>query len=320
MGMIETSYGKLSGVMGAGFYKSGSLRECMLEEMNIIKTTFGDLIPKHQVSESRDKQRSCLEFFESGILKSIYLETQTMIQTTVGQVPAEMLTFYEDGNIHRIFPLYGQVSGFWSEEEETKRASSISLQIADLKITQKISCINFYQMGSVKSLTFFPGETMLLQKNGVKYQVRLGISFYEDGKIKSLEPGRNSVVNTRIGKIIAFDNNPIGVHGDQNSLQFDKAGEVIKVTTGATLINLLGHNRKGIQIKAGMRQSPMDIEKQVLVPITVVIEREKVGITDSDKHQIFFPFDEYKIKAEYNTEYQFENECSDCSSCTGCSH
>ncbi|NTV77620.1 MAG: hypothetical protein HGA25_00370, partial [Clostridiales bacterium] len=164
MEIIETEYGKLNGVMGASFYENKRLRECMLEEGNILKTPFGELIPKYQVSETRDKQSSCLEFFDTGKIKSIYLEKQTMIETSEGIIQAEMNTFYSDGRIHRIFTLYGQISGFWSEKEEINRATPIFIQVGGLEINQKISCIHFYPHGSVKSLTFFPGESMLLKK------------------------------------------------------------------------------------------------------------------------------------------------------------
>ena len=45
-----------------------------------------------------------------------------MLKLPAGDYQAELITFYEDGNVKRVFPLYGQISAYWSVEEEMEQA------------------------------------------------------------------------------------------------------------------------------------------------------------------------------------------------------
>jgi hypothetical protein len=317
--MVKTKYGELVGTFVETFHKNGHLKECMVEACNSLQTEYGVLIPKYQITETRTKHRNAIEFFPSGVLKSIYLEEQTLFQTPLGEIPAELVTFYENGNIHRIFPRYGGVSGYWSEEEEKNLVQNLSIKLPGLEIHNKISCICFYQNTNIKSITFYPGETGNVEHNGKIIQFRLGIAFYENGKVKSLEPARQSVVDTKIGKILAFDNNPLGIHGDENSLEFYESGEIKKVTTEATAFEFADKEKNLIQLKADFRPSLLDIEKQVIVPIIIEFDNEQIEVTDSDQQKQIFSLLEFTGEAKVNKEYSFESSCGECSSCSGCS-
>lgn len=317
--MIKTNYGILTGETGVEYHPNGSLKQCILEERCALNIQFGVLVPKYEVTEARTKNRNAVEFYESGVLKSIYLQQKTAIPTPIGQIEAELITFYENGAIHRLFPLFGQISGFWSEEEEKKLAQNIIIDMPGLHVQNKISCICFYMNGAVKSISLYGGETVTVVNNEVAYNARIGIAFYESGRIKSLEPSIHSVVKTPIGVIFAYNNDPIGIHGDDNSLKFNEGGSIQKVTTVASYIEMKDKNGKLTEVKAMKKPSMLELDKYVIVPISIEFYEEKIEVTDSDKCKKCYDYADYNISSFYNEEYQFENTCTDCSSCSGCS-
>ncbi|MEA5083336.1 MAG: hypothetical protein VB018_04185 [Lachnospiraceae bacterium] len=317
--MIKTSYGVLTGETGIEYHSNGSLKQCALEEECALNTQFGILVPKYEVDEARTKNRNSVEFYDTGVLKSIYLQHKTAIPTSIGQIEAELVTFYENGAIHRIFPLFGQVSGFWSEEEEKKLAQNITINMPTVYLENKISCICFYMNGAIKSISLYSGETVTAFNNEVEYKARIGIAFYESGRIKSLEPATNSVVKTPIGVIFAYNNDPMGIHGDDNSLKFNEDGSIKKVTTVASYIEI--KDKKGVitEVKAMKKPSMLELDKYVIVPIAIEFYEEKIEVTDSDKCKKCYAYADYNISSAYNEEYQFENTCTDCAGCSGCS-
>jgi len=316
--MIQTRYGDLEGVTAASFYENGIFKEGMFEKCCELTTEYGVLIPKYQITESRTKRRNAIGFYDSGIMKSIYLENQTLINTKINSFPVEMMTFYDDGSIHRLFPRYGQVSGFWSEEEEKKLAPNIKIVLPDITIDNKVSSICFYKNGSIKSVSLYPGETALFHKDGKVINLRFGISFYEDGSLKSLEPADQFPIDTRIGKIIAYDNNPLGIHGDENSLSFSKDGTVQKITTEATLVKLTGSENNVTVIEAVKKPSMLDIEVEIIVPLEIEFMDEELQVRDSDKILHSFLYEEYEIIAEYNLNYRIQDSCNNCDTCNKC--
>ena len=59
-------------------------------------------------------------------------------------VDNNLITFYENGNIRRIFPLYGQINGYWTEENEYELAEEITLPVLGTELVCKPLCIHFY--------------------------------------------------------------------------------------------------------------------------------------------------------------------------------
>ncbi|MDD3570990.1 MAG: hypothetical protein PHY44_07815, partial [Lachnospiraceae bacterium] len=232
---------------------------------------------------------------------------------------AELVTFYENGAIHRLFPLFGQISGFWSEEEEKKLAKNIIIDTPMVHVENKISCICFYISGGIKSVSLYSGETVTVVNNEVEYKARIGISFYESGQIKSLEPSIHNVVKTPIGVIFAYNNDPMGIHGDDNSLKFNEDGSIKKVVTVASYIEIKDKNGKITEVKAMKKPSMLELDKYVIVPISIEFCEEKIEVTDSDKCKKCYAYADYNISSAYNEGYQFENTCTDCSACSGCS-
>jgi len=111
------------------------------------------------IQDFEKKQLAVLSFYKSGNIKSISLEQQTEISTPIGIFPAELVTFYEDGSINSLFPLNGQISGFWSEEEEGELAQKYHFSFPFGDFYAKIIGLRFYPDGRVRSLILWPNET-----------------------------------------------------------------------------------------------------------------------------------------------------------------
>ena len=90
--------------------------------MDKVKTRYGDLTPYSGASDYRKKFRFAVDHYDDGALKSVYLEETQVLSFPAGDFQTELITFYEDGNAKRIFPLYGQISAYWSIEEEVETA------------------------------------------------------------------------------------------------------------------------------------------------------------------------------------------------------
>ena len=278
---FDSPYGELLGAVRWETYGNGNLREVMLNKPSPLQTPYGTLMPKYSFEKPRDKYRPVLAFYPSGMLKSIYLEKQIMINTPIGMIQAEMLTFYEDGSFHRVFPSYGQVGGYWSEKEEKDLVTPIDIQFAFGRIHNKMACC-FYPDGKVKSLTLYTGERAEVMVNNQEIGIRIGIALYEDGKVKSVEPVLPVDVNTPIGIISAYDSEAVGIEGDLNSLVFDKKGHVLEVTTITSSVEVPGENGEVKVIKPERKTSPLDMETKVIVPIRIKFKKDKAEIWDSD--------------------------------------
>lgn len=129
MSQIKTRYGIINGVETAEYYEDGKIKSAITSEYSQLETDYGKLIPAYELSDIRKKYRHTVEFYESGSLRSIYLEEQTEVETSLGKIKAELITFYENGNIKRIFPLYGQINGYWTEENEFELAKEMTIPI-----------------------------------------------------------------------------------------------------------------------------------------------------------------------------------------------
>ncbi|HEX2925238.1 MAG TPA: hypothetical protein VHP38_03115, partial [Ruminiclostridium sp.] len=211
---------KLSGIVSAFCYDSGRIKECILSQKNIIHTKYGKLIPKYGPDEVRRKYCHSISFYESGAVKSISLETSTRIETPLGTFPAELVTFYENGSLKRIFPLNGHLNGYWSEADEEKLCEEFQFSFPFGSFRTKIIGLCFYECGSLKSMTLWPGETVILRTSFGLLPVRIGFSLFESGKLKSAEPAYEITVSTPIGSVEAYDENVVGIHADCNSLCF----------------------------------------------------------------------------------------------------
>ena len=70
-------------------------------------------------------------------------------------------------------------------------------------------------------------------------KARIGMSFYSDGKLKSIEPATPFVVSTPIGNFMAFDKDASGINGDSNSLLFAEDGSLRSFATSSNTIKVI---------------------------------------------------------------------------------
>lgn len=317
---VNTQYGCLYGVKSAVYYDDGKLKECMIDEKNIIKMPCGELVPLFSKSDARTKYRNSLAFYNSGKLKSIYLEEIVKVPTEYGEIDAELITFYEDGSIHRIFPLYGQISGYWTEENEYDMAKKISYDFSSVKGENKLSGLCFYESGKIKSITLYPKETVDLYINGLKAKARLGISFYESGSIKSFEPLFPLEIDTQFGRCLAYDIDPLGISGDTNSLSFYEDGRLMTVTTTTDSVEIIKESNDKIIVKPEKVSSLLNPEKTVIIPIKLNFYGDSCMIEDSFGNVINTSMDTDKVEILPGV-FEFGSaECiGECDSCDKCS-
>jgi antitoxin component YwqK of YwqJK toxin-antitoxin module len=307
---IETLYGPLTGIETCSYYYDGKVDACSICQPNILETPYGTLVPQYDDIGVRRKNNVSLSFFSSGNLKSISLHEQTAVKTSIGIIPAEYITFYESGEIRRIFPLNGKLSGYWSEEEECELAQNLDFSFPFASFSKKVIGIQFYKNGNIKSITFWPKEKISVITSQGEITARTGISLYENGKLKSLEPNIPTQINTPIGTITAFDFTPLGINGDINSLAFFEDGSIQSILTYSTKVEVTNSNNE-IKIYEPSTANLSCSEMEDPVPIKIDFEGDKVIFNSSDKYII--------SSCKFITSKISRKLTSGCSSCSSCS-
>lgn len=296
MNTHTTNYGELKGITSSLTYASGALKSCMVNQENCLSTPVGVLIPQYSPAtfgERQKKHRSSLDFFEHGQIKSAALDKQIEILTPIGAVKAELVTFYKDGSLNRVFPLNGLIDGYWSEANEREMAEVLTLDLPCGQIDAKVIAIHFYPSGALKSLTLWPGEGMSLETPLGPIACRAGVSLYENGALRSVEPASAVELPTPLGLIKAYDPEIIGMHADQNSVQFSEDGTLTAITTIHTGIHVVGPIGNEIDIEPYEAPSLIDPEQLRTVPM-------KISVTQGNVH--------IQARSEYTfklSEYQF---------------
>lgn len=235
---IQTAFGILGEVTKYDVYDTGQLKSIMVDGKNIVMTHAGELVPAYNETPRR-KYKPSVEFYKSGMIKAVALDERQELETPIGELPAELVTFYETGEIKRVFPLDGKLSGFWSEEDEKALNIPLNFDLGFSRFCANIGGICFYKNGAIRSITLFPGETISVETLYGQIFVRTGVSLFEDGALQSCEPALPTMIVSPIGKITVFDHNAVGVTADSNSLNFNERGKV------ASLIS--GYNKIGVQ-------------------------------------------------------------------------
>jgi len=318
--IIQTPYGVFAGVISSECYPEGGVKELRLGEKNVILTHAGDLIPYYGDETPRRKFKSSVSFHKSGMVKSVCLEEQQDVLTPIGEFPAELVTFYDTGELKRIFPLDGKISGFWTEEDERELNIPFNFEFEFASFSAMLIGICFFKNGEIKSITLYPGEEISIDTPGTgKMKLRCGFSLFESGKLESAEPAAPTKLKTPIGEIMVFDTQAIGVNADDNSLRFDEEGRITALATsisGFTVSSCCGETRF---FKPDEVINPLDGESMMIVPLRLEFdyENEVVVIQEASGEKSPFSFKESFIifKAEVSG-------CSglDCSSCSSCSH
>lgn len=308
---VETS--GIKGITSFTTYDGGELKECKLKDYNLISTKYGDFVPQYGNPGVRTKQLNILSFHKSGKIKSIYLEQQTEISTSIGIFPAELVTFFENSSINSLFPLNGQISGFWSEEEEGALAQKYDFTFPFGNFSAKIIGLRFYPNGKVRSLILWPTERITIDTPAGKILIRAGFKLFEDGSIESVEPAAPVNVETPIGSINAYDTNAVGIDADKNSLGFDING---RLTCLATFDIIMAKKSNGEKKVIFPKLKPGLMEEYEKVPIKLLFGDDTVIIDDGTK-TTDYRISECTFKIT-GGDYTEATTCGDCSKCKGC--
>lgn len=271
----KTRYGVLKGIYHLTRYADGALKECTLMEPNKLETPYGTLVPQYEDDGLRRKFTYSLVFHPNGVLKSISLQEQTTFETAQGKLPAELVTFYDSGAIHRVFPLNGKLSGYWGEKNEYGLEPVLHFEMNGLQFDKKIIGVSFYEEGFVRSFTFWERDFVTVDLSLGKIDARIGLSFYKNGSICSLEPRLPTSIQTPVGMINAYDLEAVGVNGDINSLRFYEDGHLAAVTTHTDVVAVQTPEGKTEICSPVLHMSHYEDDVQRIEPLNIRFEDGK---------------------------------------------
>jgi len=313
---------KIMGITSSTTYESGEMKECKLNKYNLISTKYGDFIPQYKDPGVRKKDIKSLSFYKSGAIKSISLEEQTNVRTSIGIYPAELVTFFEDGSLHSIFPLNGQIGFSWSEKEEEELLQAYDFKFPFGTFYTKIIGLRFYPSGNTRSVILWPNQKIMIDTPAGIIPVRIGFQLYEDGTIESVEPDEPVCIETPIGPIYAFDITALAVDADDNSLKFDNSGRIVSLTTSNHIVvngkNNMDHSNNKTSKKVIEPSYRMGLLEDdfVKVPFKINFDGEKVVIDNGLKAEEFmFEQWDFMISNIDFIQKSCRGYCTDCTEC-----
>ena len=294
MEIIKTKYGDLNDAFIASYYQSGEPESYKVDEESELDILGYKLIPLYGFIDERRKEFPPVKVFKSGNIKSISLNELTSITTKIGVFEAEKITFYEDGSINRLFLLDGKLSGYWSEDDEYNLAKAYKFDFEFASFEAKAISLHFHETKELKSITLWPKERVNLNLEDYNIIGRIGFSIYKSGKLKSCEPFRPITINTPIGDIEAYDINAIGIHGDQNSLNFYEDGSVKSIITSRNTITI--HTLDRDKIIHSPRKVRIYSNSEVMDTITLAIEFIDDKVIIDSKYEYNIQENKFEIK------------------------
>lgn len=318
---IQTKYGIIQKISQVFFYEDGiTPHDILCETENVLHTRYGNLIPRYHDEEGRRKTTKCLSFHADGTLASIDLQEQTAIATPIGMIYAELLTFYPDGSLHRLFPRNGNISGFWSEQEEQNLIEPVSIPVASGNLSIKADSIIFSPHHTLQGIAFCSGEVVMLHTPLGAIRVRHGFRLYDTGAVQSLEPAEETPVRTPLGTLHAYDAAALGIYADHQSLVFDRTGKIRALITSTDLIHIQ-NEEKGEQIFAPYyRTNQLTEEGLEVIPLRIQFQEDGICFD----HPSQYPDDPitipYRQIGDITTQVlpPMENCSNDCSKCGKC--
>lgn len=264
-----------------------------------ISTPYGVFTPQRTANELRRKEIMPVTYYRSKQVRSIPLEKQTVVSTPVGEVPAELVSFHENGTLNRVFPLNGKLSGYWSQEDEEKLAKPVTLTTPAGIFTAKIIGVGFHDNEALRSITLWPEETITVDTPAGYIKTRIGISFTRDGRIQSIEPAAPTPVETFAGTITAFDPDAVGVNADDNSLAFGADGSITKIATTLNCLKAVHPNGSHTMFIPAVRESLCGDTEEEIVPMVVKMDGSNVEIrTDAELPSTSIPKADHLFFAE----------------------
>ncbi len=305
----------LKGMTSFTTYASGEIRDCKLNKYNEFVVGKQTFVPRYTQPDERRKDGKSVAFYEDGSIRSIALEVRTEILTSVGFIHAEFVSFYEDGSMNSLFPLNGQLGFGWSEEDEEQLLEEIHFDLPVAAFTTKIIGLRFHQSGCLKSLILWPKRTIEISTPIGLHSARIGFRLYEDGSLESFEPAFPTPIDTRIGTIIAFDQNAVGMDADFNSVSFYPDGRLRSLSTNSDIVV---NKRLSTQRTIIYQQLSLDMITGHMVKIPVIISFAGDTVCfDNGADKQAFGIEDAKFLFLSDGRYQ-EKKCSPGSDCSGC--
>jgi len=276
MEVLTTKYGKICDYQDLEMHPSGNPASLIFTGRFEIETPVGPVVPLYSVDDHGRQILKPVYFYDNGNLRKAPLQDAAYIDTKYGKLSAEFIMFYKDGFLKKLFPLNGKLSGYWGEKDEYSLSEDLELNLPCGKINAKIINIAFFKNGEIRSITLWPQESVAIKTPAGKMRIRVGISFYEDGAVKSVEPAEPCTVETRIGQIVAYDNDPEGITGDINSLQFDRNGTVTALSTTSNAIKVITPSGEEVMYTPFERESLCTEQVAITVPLHIEWSNETI--------------------------------------------
>jgi len=295
MGTIEINNGTLNNAFLAGCYSTGECEEFRVEGESELDILGYKLIPSYEFPDVRRKEFPSVKVYKNGNIRSILLNESTSITTKVGVFEVEKITFYEDGPINRLFMLDGKLSGYWSEDDEYNLAKACKFDFEFASFEAKVMTLHFYKTGEVKSITLWPKERVKLNVGDYNIIGKVGFSLYESGKLKSCEPFRPTAIKTPIGDIEAYDVNALGVHGDQNSINFYEDGKIKSLITSRNTITI--STLDGEKIFHSPKKVRIYSNSEVMDTISLTIEFSEDKVIIDHEYEYSLVDNKFEIKS-----------------------
>jgi hypothetical protein len=282
MPVITTPFGVLETLPDIEFFPGGAVQSCVVARACALFTPLGSLVPQFNASSLRKRQLPAISFHPNGMIRNLPLEEQVMVPTPLGILPAEQVTFYDSGAVKRVFPLNGTLSGYWTQEDEAAMATPLILHTPIGSVEVKPVCVYFGPAGNLRSLTLWPGTVLDVPTPLGSIRARSGVSFFDSGVLRSVEPAQPVAVPTPLGDLLAFDQDAIGICGDQNSLRFRENGALHGLTTAAHAFEVGLENGRMKSVAPPLRRHPCDGERMEAGPITLEFSPGMVSFMVAD--------------------------------------
>jgi hypothetical protein len=305
----------LRGVTSVSHWPNGVIRECRLNEENRIETAYGVFIPRYSAPDYRTKELKAASFHENGAVASIHLDKRTPVETPAGTIDAELLTFYDDGALHSVFPLNGQVGFGWSEEEEGRLAPVHTFALSVGTVRVRLNGIRFYRGGAIKSILFWPGETVVIRTPAGNCRCRVGLRLHEDGSLQSFEPAAPLTLGTPIGPVPAFDPQALALDADTNSVRFGPDGRLVGLATVGDIIAVGPGGRERVSSRTRL---DMTSDRRIKLPLYLTFAEGAVSVSDGlERREFPLAGTDFLVLADIDA--GLESPCGDgCGSCSAC--
>ena len=286
---------------------NGNIDTVMACEKIALETSAGILVPRYSLDEQSRRKEAPIKFYKSGELKSVPLQEAVEIESPAGPVKAELVTFYKSGAIRRLFPLDGKISGYWTEENEYKLAEVIDIPTPMGTISVKPIYIQFYESGELESVAFWPRERTIINSPAGRTKIRKGISFYQNGGVKSFEPAREFRAQSPIGVLTVYDPDPNGLNAESGAIAFYENGEIQSLVTSSSQVSIKKDGRLLKTFSPVIITSYCDESSFFVSPLKIIFEEDClifVSNRDSDNR---FPKSLQYVISDYKPEKPISN-------------